>query len=914
MRVKLICCILLLFPGLLNFFLSGQELSYSDKHGLMLKSIDIPAEGRVRLPEVPLFSFMMNGKKYVSAGIPVSMIAGQTLLVFEHGIIAGFRISGRMSAVIEFHNKGNDTVIIENVIPFGGDPGHTHITSAGPWSLTRAMLHRPGCGPVGVILPDNAWELGYGSFEAGKGISLCGLCRRHEVEKGKKHRYETHLYPGGKLLYRFYFDIYDGPWQNGIKKVFQEKFLYDLEQFDNTLFEREDLQWVRHAYVAGLNFSWDRDFYDRDAGRYSLPQYLEEGERLFGGYDIYAMWPTWPRLGLDERNQWDLFRELPGGLPALAKMSEELKENGTRFFVCYNPWDESSREENHYDGIAAIIEATQADGVVLDCSGKSNERLQLVADSIREGVVMYSEGMAVPADMPGIVAGRVHDAIYYSPPLNLNKLIKPDFAIFRVLQLCEGDLKREMAISFFNGYGTEINSMGPGRPGSGKDDLRFLGKTSMLLRQNSGNFLSKDWTPLLPALADSVWVNEWPLPHKKIFTVLSLLPDGYDEALFEIQPEDERHYVSLWHHQEIESIERNGKHYIPARLLPYDPAYRNTRKEGSIDCIAAFPELLKFSDAGHKLKISAEQGDRVRIWRSDAAYGMPVRDYPASAEPVGIDGTWLAGESKIIIQLFSGDELIDERIYLADKGKPWLVSETEKTGFDISKEGMARIDGGKYSFKAVNNDRFIPYPGPPEAIDTIVHDFYMDIYPVTNRQYAVFLSESGYCPSDTTNFLKHWKNNACPDSIQNHPVVYVSYEDAMAYAKWAGKRLPAELEWQYAAQSGYGLAWPWGEAFEEGRCNDALGKTTAVDAFPEGASPFGIMDMTGNVWQMTGDKYDNGSHTFIIIKGGSFHKPGSSWWYIQGGPQPPERQQMLLLVSPGFDRSATVGFRCAADI
>jgi gamma-glutamyl hercynylcysteine S-oxide synthase len=914
MRIKIICFMLLFVPGPANFLLSGQEITYSDKSGLLLKSIDIPGEGRARLPEVPLFSFMINGKKYISEGVPVSMIAGQTLLVFEHGILAGFSKTGDMSAGIEFHNKGNDTIIIENVIPFGGGQAHTYITSAGPWSLTRAMLYRPGYGPVGVILPDNAWEAGYGSFDTERGISLCGLCRRGDVEKGKKYRYETHLYPGGKLLYHFNFDIYDGPWQNGVKKVFQEKFLYDLEDFDNSLYEREDLQWVRYAYVAGLNFAWDRDFYDRDTEQYGLPQYLQEGERLFGGYDIYAMWPTWPRLGLDERNQWDLFRDLPGGLPALEKMSEALHQNGTRFFICYNPWDESSRKENHYDGIAAIIEATQADGVVLDCSGKSNERLQRVADSIREGVIMYSEGMAVPADMPGIVAGRVHDAIYYSPPLNLNKLIKPDFAIFRVLQRCEGDLRREMAISFFNGYGTELNSMGPGRPGSGTDDLRFLGKTSMILRQNSGNFLSQDWTPLLPALADSIWVNKWPLGHKEIYTILSFRPEGFDDILFEVQPDSNRHYISLWHHQEIESIEMEGKHYIPARLMPYDPAHRNTRKEGSPDCIAAFPDILKISDAGHQLKITAALGDKIRIWQSDAAYGMPVRDYPASAEPVGIDGTWLAGERKIIIQLFSGDELIDERIYLADKGKPWLVSEMERTGIDMSKDGMTRIDGGKYSFKAVNNDQFIPYPGPQKATDTIVDDFWLDIYPVTNRQYADFLRESGYRPADTANFLKHWHKDTCPDSLQDHPVVYVSYEDARAYARWAGKRLPTELEWQYAAQPDSGLAWPWGVAFEEGRCNDATGSTTPVDAFPEGASPFGIMDMTGNVWQMTGDKYDNGSHTFIMIKGGSFHKPESSWWYIQGGPQPPGRQQMLLLVSPGFDRSSTVGFRCAADI
>ena len=74
------------------------------------------------------------------------------------------------------------------------------------------------------------------------------------------------------------------------------------------------------------------------------------------------------------------------------------------------------------------------------------------------------------------------------------------------------------------------------------------------------------------------------------------------------------------------------------------------------------------------------------------------------------------------------------------------------------------------------------------------------------------------------------------------------------------------------------------------------------------------MDMVGNVWQMTNDIYFNGSYYFMIIRGGSHYRPDSSWWYIQGGPQPLDKTQMMLMVSPGFDRSATVGFRCVKDI
>ena len=79
-------------------------------------------------------------------------------------------------------------------------------------------------------------------------------------------------------------------------------------------------------------------------------------------------------------------------------------------------------------------------------------------------------------------------------------------------------------------------------------------------------------------------------------------------------------------------------------------------------------------------------------------------------------------------------------------------------------------------------------------------------------------------------------------------------------------------------------------------------------------SPYGVIDLVGNVWQTTNDMYFNGTSYFTVIRGGSYFNPESSTWYIQGGPQPLDRTQIMLLVSPGFDRSETVGFRCVKDI
>ena len=91
------------------------------------------------------------------------------------------------------------------------------------------------------------------------------------------------------------------------------------------------------------------------------------------------------------------------------------------------------------------------------------------------------------------------------------------------------------------------------------------------------------------------------------------------------------------------------------------------------------------------------------------------------------------------------------------------------------------------------------------------------------------------------------------------------------------------------------------------KCNIGKDRLTTVVEYPEGASPFGVFDLVGNVWQLTNDIYDNGSYYYIIMRGGSYYNPTSSWWYVKGGPQPLNKTQMLLRVSPGFERNATVG-------
>ena len=270
------------------------------------------------------------------------------------------------------------------------------------------------------------------------------------------------------------------------------------------------------------------------------------------------------------------------------------------------------------------------------------------------------------------------------------------------------------------------------------------------------------------------------------------------------------------------------------------------------------------------------------------------------------------------MQLFEGRELLDERIVNVPLATPRMISGVTRTRpAGSAPKGMTEIPAGTFVYSTTRSflspNEVIPYPGSGKPDTLAMRRFFIDTYPVSNRDFAAFLAAGKYKPKDPANFLKHWVKGKPPAGMEDHPVVYVDATDAQAYARWAGKRLPTEIEWQYAAQGTDGRKYPWGPAMDSTRCNWKLEHTSSVTAYPGGASPFGVMDLIGNVWQLTNDTYDNGTFVFCMLRGGSFYNPTSSWWYIPGGPQPADNPQILLMVSPALNRCATVGFRCVKD-
>jgi formylglycine-generating enzyme required for sulfatase activity len=175
-----------------------------------------------------------------------------------------------------------------------------------------------------------------------------------------------------------------------------------------------------------------------------------------------------------------------------------------------------------------------------------------------------------------------------------------------------------------------------------------------------------------------------------------------------------------------------------------------------------------------------------------------------------------------------------------------------------------------------------------------VGTFYIDVYPTSNADYARFLAATDREPP------QHWSSGGVAETRPRHPVVGVSWHDARAYAEWASKQLPTGLEWEKAARGVSGATYPWGDTAAPTRCNvreSWIGSTTPVDWY-DGASPYGLYDVCGNVWEWC----LSGSCDLCELRGGAF-------------------TSSLHLASPSSSRELAastrrpdVGFRCAASL
>jgi formylglycine-generating enzyme required for sulfatase activity len=218
-------------------------------------------------------------------------------------------------------------------------------------------------------------------------------------------------------------------------------------------------------------------------------------------------------------------------------------------------------------------------------------------------------------------------------------------------------------------------------------------------------------------------------------------------------------------------------------------------------------------------------------------------------------------------------------------------------------DGMVFAPGGTFKMGRDDGEEL---ERPSHIVE--VKAFFIDRNEVTNEEYQRFISATKRRPP------AHWIGGKIPDGQMKFPVVNVSWNDANAYARWVKKRLPTEAEWEFAARGTDGRVYPWGAAWKPDNANAGRGKQGRIfeaGRYPPGASPFGALDMCGNVWEWTASDFKDypgrkttsalAGSALKVIRGGAYDAIPKNSTTTYRGAVSPDR---------AYDKT---GFRCARD-
>ncbi len=645
--------------------------------------------------------------------------------------------------------------------------------------------------------------------------------------------------------------------------------------YESAEYDRADLKWTQSSFIQPQMMVHDRYFYDPEMRQYTVDRYLDDLTSRYGGIDSVLIWHTYPNLGVDSRNQYDFFRDLPGGTEGVREMVRQFHKRGVRVLFPVMVWDQGTHNEGvaDADAMAHELASVGADGINGDTQEGMPASFRRAADKIHYPLALEPEAALAADEM--LAYNNLSWGYWnydFVPSVSRYKWLESR----HMVNMCDRwahDHLDDLQEAFFNGVGFESwenvwgiwNQITP-------RDAESIRRIATIERAFKDLLISPDWVPQIPTERFGVFASKFPGKQAVLWTVVNRNHYAVEGRQWLVPATPGVRYFDLW----------NGTELVPKR-----------------------------------------EGDQVVI-----EFSLEADGYGAILE------TSNSGDPRLNEVLATMRTLSQKP--LSSFSRQWKtlpqtqVAITPTSPAVHEQPGMIRISAADYTFEVVGveiegtNDEGVDVQYPWESSARRYHSqrlhipaFWIDKYPVTNADFKQFLEATHYRPADDHNFLRDWTNGSYPEGWAHKPVTWVSLEDARAYAKWAGKRLPHEWEWQYAAQGLDGRIYPWGNQWQD----DAVPKpdsgrdmtsATDVGSHPKGASPFGVMDLIGNVWQWTDEYVDEHTRT-AIVRGGSHYQPQGSRWYF---PQAYKLSQhgKYLLMAPSLDRSGTIGFRCVKDV
>ncbi len=288
--------------------------------------------------------------------------------------------------------------------------------------------------------------------------------------------------------------------------------------YDGTAYDLPALAWTQQCFACALVWLWDDLLYDHEAARFTPDRLLGEGERGFGGYDAIVLWHAYPVIGIDERNQFDFYRDVPG----IRELIASVQARGVRVFVDYNPWDTGTRREGVPDAeaVASLARELGADGVFLDTmkeavpefvaalpglalEGESTVPLARIGDHHLSWAQWFAD-----SPVPGVIRARWFEQRH----------------MLHHTRRWNRDHSDELRSAWLNGVGMLVweNVFGSWVGWSERDRATLKAMTAVQ-RRHAGLLAHGDWTPLAARdAARSVVGSRWQLGDSELWALANL--------------------------------------------------------------------------------------------------------------------------------------------------------------------------------------------------------------------------------------------------------------------------------------------------------------------------------------------------------------------------------------------------------
>ena len=317
--------------------------------------------------------------------------------------------------------------------------------------------------------------------------------------------------------------------------------------------------WTQKDFVQPQVMAHDRLFFDVERGAYTVARFLEDVEVRYGGVDSVLIWPTYPNIGVDERNQYDLFRDLPGGLEALRAAIQEFHQRGVRVLLPLNPWDNGTRDEglSNTQSIVKLLGLVGADGFNGDTMVAPSREFIDEAESKGQDIVIEPE-VGVFDNLLALGWSLMSWGYWVDyqavPGVDRYKLVESRH-MTHVCRRESHDRTDELQLAWFNGTGFESweNIWGAWN-GLTPRDAEALRRLAYLERTFAKLLVDPNWQPHVATEEAQVYASKFSSGEQTLWTFVNRSNEDREGVQIRVQnsPKSERVYYDLWHGEELQ--------------------------------------------------------------------------------------------------------------------------------------------------------------------------------------------------------------------------------------------------------------------------------------------------------------------------------------------------------------------------